>query len=202
MISPLSGSMGNPMRMWRELSSGMLAVAGLTAGAAVSGFSTVAGAQALCVVCSEPDAIYRCQADPNYPRPADNRLNLLCITELARAGNHGTCGVRRQQSACEGPLRTVAIIPSDGAQPAAQPGPLLPGPAPVQPEQTAAPAPARSGPPETVEELAKRTAAQSKQQIESATSAVGNVAKKTSGAVEDAASKSWRCITSLFKDCK
>lgn len=202
MISPLSGSMRTLMRTWRERSSGMLAVAGLTAAAMMSGFSTAAGAQALCVVCSEPDAVYRCQADPNYPRPADNRLNLLCITELARAGNHGTCGVRRQQAACEGPLRTVAIVPGDGAQPAAQPGPLLPGPAPVQPDQAAAPSPAPAGPPETVEELAKRTAAQSKQQLESATSAVGNVAKKTTGAVEDAASKSWRCLTSLFKDCK
>lgn len=166
-----------------------------------------AQAPTLCVVCTEPDAVYRCQADPNYPRPAENRLNLLCITEIAHAGQHGSCGVRRTQSSCEGPLKTVAIVPPSGGAPAPQPiAAPVPRPASIpavpsaQPPPDAKPAP--SGPPETVEELAKRTAAQSKEQLEAATGAVGSVAKKTTGAVGDAAAKSWKCLSSLFKDCQ
>lgn len=207
MISPFSGLKGQAMRERRQHIMRLVAAAGLwPAALALQSATAAAQAPTLCVVCTEPDATYRCQADPNFPRPAENRLNLLCITEIAHAGQHGSCSVRRTQSACEGPLKMVAIVPPPAAAPTPPPPAIAPPraasipaiPASQPPPETKA---AASGPPDTVEELAKRSAAQTKEQLEAATGAVGNVAKKTTGAVGDAASKSWKCLSSLFKDC-
>lgn len=152
-------------------------------------------AQDVCVVCNGPDAIYRCQPDGTALRSGDARIGLLCITELARAGGHASCSVQRQHSAsCDGPLRTVSIssTPAFGPPPEAQDTAV----ATPQGER------GNAGPPDTVAELAKRTANSSKDGLQKATDAVGDAAKKTTGAVGDAAKKSWRCVTSLFQECK
>jgi hypothetical protein len=165
----------------------------LSAALLLASASLPAQAQGICVVCNGPDAVYRCQPEAGISlRPGDTRLNLLCITEIARADGHASCSVRRQQTGnCEGQLRTVAIASSPLTPPLAS----APEPAPGQ-----APADAK-GPPDTVAELAKRTAQSSKDQIDKATGAVGDAAKKTGTVVGDAAKKSWRCLTSLFSDC-
>ena len=171
MMSPLSSRMAMRMEDRRPtLTRTYLTRAWLLAGwtAALAGSAV---AQTVCVVCSEPDAIYRCQADTNFARPGDTRLNLLCITEIAHAGQHGSCSVRRQQGGtCDGPLRTVAIVPP----PAGSPPP--PDAVTAPPGAPNAERSARSGPPDTVEELANRTAAQSKEQLDAATGAVPKTA--------------------------
>lgn len=178
-------------------------IIGIVAGAGaalcgVAGFAASAAAQGVCVVCSEPQAVYNCQPEQGMSLKAgDPRLNLLCITELARAGNHGSCSARRQVTGnCEGQTRTVAI------------GPVAPvGPKPPADVAASAMPPAESGqrdakaPPETVEEFAKETAQQSKDQLVKATNKVGDAAKKTGEAVGDAAKKSWDCLSSFFKKC-
>jgi len=163
-------------------------------------------AQELCVVCTAPDAVYRCRSEGVNLRDGDPRIGLLCITEIANADGHASCSVRRQQTTeCEGTLRTVT---------ASSPPPSLPG------NFVSEPAPAAGGPqpkkgnepPGTVAELAERTASSSKEELNKATGAVGDAAKsatdavgtavkKTGGAVSDAAKKSWRCLSSLFSDC-
>ncbi len=162
-----------------------------------------AAAQTVCVICSEPEAVYRCQADTNFARPGDTRLNLLCITEIAHAGQHASCSVRRQQGGtCDGPLRTVAIVPPPAGPPPQTLAPTGGGASLPADGQLPQDKPPRQGPPATMEELAKRTAAQSQEQLEAATGAVGTAAKKTTNAVGNAASKSWKCLSSLFKDCQ
>ena len=169
-----------------------LPLAGFPAAVLAICLATGAAAQGICVVCNGPDAVYRCQPDASVTlRPGDARLNLLCITEIARADGHASCGVLRQQaSSCDGLLRTVTI----SAAPPPAGGLAEPQPADVTRESS-------SEPPDTVAELAKRTANSSKDQLDKATGAVGDVAKKTGGAVGDAAKMSWRCLSSLFKDC-
>lgn len=202
-MPPLSHTIRHVMRTWRH--SSRLNGAGIVLAALMLCTTPQAAAlaQGVCVVCNEPDAVYLCQRDDGVKlRPGDTRLNLLCITELARAGAHATCSVRRQQTGtCEGQRRTVAVAPAP---------PLVDAPAAPLPGDQAQDR--KSGPPETVVELAKRTASTSKEQLEKATGAVGDVAKKTGDAVGDAAKKtgsvvgdaakkSWHCLTSLFTNC-
>ena len=190
--------MGRSRVKMSSCSSGVVLVAALAC------ITTPAQAQGVCVICNEPEAVYRCQPDASAGgglRVGDARLNLLCITELARAGGHASCSVRRQQTGnCDGLPRTVVIAPAPEV-PIAGSG-----------EAATPPPPGKRGPPDTVAEMAKRTADSSKEQLDKATGAVGNVAKKTGDAVGDAAKKtgnlvgdaakkSWNCLASLFKDC-
>jgi hypothetical protein len=148
-------------------------------------------ANGVCVTCTAPDAVYRCEAEGTPLKPSDARLGIACITEIARRDGHQSCSVDRRKTACEGQLRTISATGHLLAEPPPREAVALPGPS--EPE--------RKGPPDTVAELAKRTAESSKQQLEKATDTVGDVAKKTGGAVSNAAKKSWRCVTSLFSDC-
>lgn len=172
------------------------------AAALLLGASDLARAEPVCVVCSGPDAVYRCQAGNSALKAGDARLGLACITEIARRDGHQSCSVNRRLTNCEGPERTISLT---SATPAAE---TLPAAAPAPP----APAKSEQEPPDTVAELAKRTAESSKQQLDKATDAVGDaakktggvvsdVARKTGGAVGDMAKKSWRCLSSLFSEC-
>jgi len=143
-----------------------------------------ARAQSICIVCEDPHAVYSCAAqDPTSLKTSDPRLQVACVAELAKAGGHGSCSASRRQTgaACEGPLRTIAV----GDAPAVPP-PAAAASAPAPQGQ----AEAKQGTPSTVEELAKRTAQSSKEQL-----------KKAGDGVSGAAKKTWNCVTSLFKDC-
>lgn len=151
--------------------------------AAVAAGEGNARAQDICIVCEEPRATYRCVAQDGPTRPSDAHLQLACITELAKSGGHASCSASRKQTGpCEGAVRQV----SAGAAPQVLSQP--PGGTPDASRGEAGKKP--KGPPETVEELAKQTAKSTKEQIVKAGDSVGGAAKK-----------SWRCLTSLFKDC-
>jgi hypothetical protein len=172
------------MRYWRAVVAFVLV--GLTAGL----LPASAAAQEICIVCEDPRSTYRCAAQDAPTRPGDVRLGLVCITELAKTGGHSSCSVSRKQSGhCEGILKTVSVgggeVPAVLGKPAASPP--GPGPGASQPVPEAKP---KTGPPETVAELAKRTAEGSKEQL-----------KKAGDGVSGAAKKTWRCLTSLFKEC-
>ena len=143
----------------------------------------------VCVTCSGPPAIYRCTVDDasrleGY-RHSKRILQIACITELARTGGHQQCRVQRTGSeSCFGFRRTVSLADTLESLAARAEN------EPVE-ESAAEPPPAvsqqkESGPPRTVEELARRTADSSKEQL-----------KKTGKAVK----QGWSCLTSLFQDC-
>ena len=95
-ITPESRRMHPPAR-----AALMLLVLGIAASAA--------SAQEYCVICTAPDAKYRCSigGEPSIAAGA-SRGQLLCITELARTGGHASCSVGRNSAEpCEGEPRTV-----------------------------------------------------------------------------------------------
>lgn len=152
-----------------------------------------AAADEVCVSCSGPPAVYRCTVDEaskiDSYRHAKRVLQLACITELAREGGHGQCGVRRSgPEGCIGLDRKISLVTSLDALAAKAEAEAVAG---IAEDREIAPEPPnKTGPPKTVEELARRTASASKEQFQ-----------KTGNSVGDAMKKGWGCLTSLFKDC-
>ena len=160
-------------------------------------FASVCTARALaaevCVVCTGPNATYRCTTDQASKlerlRGGDRALHFMCITALAKAGGHTKCRVSRDASGfCAGEARTIGLAELEAALASGGAGRASDGP--DGPE--AASKPAQPGPPRTVEELARRT---------TQTSSPGAPLEKTSEAIGGAMKKSWLCITSLFTQC-
>ena len=173
--------------------------------------SARAEAQEYCVSCKGPDAVYRCVLD--VEKPPGMPLKMLCITRLAKEGGHASCSVRGGTVFdCVGPKRIVSANPpattpikpqgaphQDGGAPTPPaPGPMPPKSAPVikpaAPDNAklppAKPGAAQNQPPQTVEELAKRTGQASTQTLKQATDQISESSKKA-----------WNCVTSLFKSC-
>lgn len=167
-----------------------------------------AAANELCIICEEPAALYRCQADGADPLPAG--LQIRCVTEIAKSGAHGRCRVDRTRAipACDGALVKVAAPPPSlptGAPPTAAPpvGPPQGGPSGI-----AAQPPKPSGPPQTMEALAKEAARQSKEGWDKTTETVketsetaGKQIEKAGSVVGGALKKSWDCVASFFARC-
>lgn len=148
----------------------------------------------VCVACSGPSAIYRCTIDEASKiagyRGGKRLLQVACITELAREGGHAECRVKRTGSeGCIGQDKAVSLMSSVEGLAAKLDGETSPQ-SPSADEDVAASEPPKPGPPKTVEELARRTASASKDQLQ-----------KTGNTVGDAMKKSWSCVTSLFKNC-
>jgi hypothetical protein len=90
------------------------------------GFSSFASAGELCVVCTKPDATYRCTVDQST-----RYVNLkfggevqghICTKVLAKKGSHERCiVVQNANDACEGQPRTITltdyqqVLASDGS---------------------------------------------------------------------------------------
>ena len=153
--------------------------------------SALAQANEVCVSCSGPPAVYRCTVDDadsvTRYKGGDRILQFICTTELSKAGGHQKCRTRRGSAEpCIGMERTVSLSGSiDALAEQAADG----EPTESSDLEPAAPEKA-SGPPKTVEELARRTATASKDQLDKTGSAVGGAMKK-----------SWNCMISLFQDC-
>ncbi len=168
-----------------------------------------ATAQPVCVECKGPAATYSCeikQASRVKGGTKKSRaLEFLCITQLAESGRHTSC---RAQKAYSGPCigqpvvldlahGRAAMPPTDqrsaqtGAADAETANSTDPNsaPRPTQPQQP--------GPPDTLQELARDTVAQSKKQID-----VANKNLKNAGAaVGEALKKGWVCLVSMFSEC-
>lgn len=157
----------------------MLLVLGIAAPAA--------SAQEYCVICTGPDAKYRCSigGEPSIAAGA-SRGQLLCITELARAGGHASCSVARNNAEpCDGEPRTVMFPAStDPAAPVVEVQPDLPAAQAPPPAGAAAPIPPAEAPPQQQQPPPPADTAQG------SGNAVGNAMKK-----------SWNCLSSLFSDC-
>ena len=69
-------------------------VMGLALATAVGVLAGRAEAQEYCIACTEPAAVYRCVIDGARPGGGQS-LQMLCITSMAKDGNHATCGIKR-----------------------------------------------------------------------------------------------------------
>jgi hypothetical protein len=156
-----------------------------------------AAAQEYCVACSGPNAVYRCViegAQPNGGQP----LQMLCLTAMAKAGNHAACSVTRGTVFdCDGPVKRVPWTAANAA-----PAP----PAPQQPSAgragaAAPPAADPNAPPQTVVEMAQRANQQTAEQMKKAGENISQGAKSVGDAVSNATKKTWDCMTSLFTRC-
>lgn len=184
------------------------AIAATFAAALASGSAV---AQGVCVECKGPDQTYRCtikDADKvQNVRGAGRATEYVCMTELARAGSHQSCRVTTSYSGpCIGVAQEIdlAKLTPPAAPAAGQTAPegqgqgqgqaqgQAPGPQPAPVAQ-----PAKSGPPKTLEELARNMVSKSKEQI----SAAAETMRKAGGAVEGTLKKTWDCVASLFSRC-
>jgi hypothetical protein len=176
---------------------------------AASVWAVRAAAADVCVVCSGPDATYRCTVEQlasiERYRNGDRVLQLMCISELAKAGGHTKCRVNRDPGGfCAGEARTIGLSGLESALAntrgiSSPDGANDPG---------AAPGPAQGGPPKTVEELARRTTEASSEQLKKAGEVVTGSAssaatrlEKAGGAIGGAVKNTWRCFASFFKQC-
>jgi len=177
----------------------------------------VAAAQAteVCVECAEPDKTYVCQIEKSEKvasfRAGLQALQYLCVSDLARLGPHARCKARRNADNCLGTIHTVsiaearralsgALAPDAPMEPSTEKPQSASGPVPgvsptARPQAVTAgqppPAPGdKSQPPRTMQELAERTL-----------DASGKQAKDAGDAVTTGASKTWKCIVTLFQKC-
>ena len=153
-----------------------------------------AAAQEYCVVCSEPNALYRCVIDGAQPQ-GGQPLQMLCVTAMAKAGGHSTCTVKRGTVFdCDAPVRRVPWTASNApaaTAPGASAAPADPGSTKGSPED----------PPQTVVEMAKRANQQTSDQMKKAGENLKEGAKSMGDAMSNATKKTWDCMTSLFTRC-
>ena len=166
----------------RLVAPSRLLLAGFALGAALSVFADPSAAQEYCVSCTEPPGLYRCIIEGARPG-GSQPLQMLCITAMAKEGQHATCGVKGGTVFdCNGQVKRIPWTASNESGPGGQ-------------EQTKAPAaqpPAQdpNAPPATVEEMAKRANQKTAEQAKALGQSVGDATKKT-----------WNCIASLFMRC-
>jgi len=158
----------------------VIAAAGAVAFLTLSGAAARASEE-LCITCSGPEATYRCvlgETGQSVLRHGGVRaVQFVCISELARRGNHESCRVRRDaRGPCLGDVRAVASAADEWA-PAVTPEGQLPKSE-------------KAGEPKTVEELARRSVEASRKQLQQAGTAAGSAAKKT-----------WDCVAAMFRRC-
>jgi type IV secretory pathway VirB10-like protein len=173
---------------------------------AIALLTQAAAATEYCVRCSGPDATYRCEVSGIAGgNNSDPRLQLLCISELAKTGSHDTCSVDRKATdpnaglTCEGELRVIAApsSPPPGAPPAAtatdapampaHPIPAAEAPQPLDPAQAETPAePSPDKVPQTMEELAGQTMKNSKENLKKAGDAIGGTGEAIAGGAKKA----------------
>jgi hypothetical protein len=179
--------------------------------------STQAQAGQFCVSCTGPDTHYACTFD-GADDTNDASLKLLCITELAKSGQHAACSIDRTQvKPCTGAVKTVAVPdgyqpalplpppPVEAERPAAVPAPPAPSTAQSTPDNVAA---KPDAPPKTVQEMVEKGTSNAAKSLEQGGDTAVEAAKSTGGviqnagkAVGNAAKKTWTCVTSFFGNC-
>ena len=150
-----------------------------------------AGALDFCITCTAPDAHYLCRMDSPSANPRDLRLQLLCISQLAEIGSHGSCSIDNPRpQTCNGVLRVVEA-PQDMAAPPAAAAQSAPAP---EAEPTGAAA-------ETVVSKGASEPNPPARPANPAPAKAGGVMEKTGSAISQAAQKTWKCLSTLFGDC-
>lgn len=165
---------------------------GLLLGAAFCVVTGRAEAQEYCVACTGPPAVYRCVIDGAKPG-GSQPLQVLCVSVMAKEGRHAACNVKGGTVFdCNGPVKRVPWAAYNAAA----------LPLTKQEPPPAQPAKEPSQPPQTMEEMAKRTNEKGAEQLKTASDTVKEQAKSFGENVGDATKKTWRCVASLFTQCK
>jgi hypothetical protein len=155
-----------------------------------------AAAQEYCVACSGPNAVYRCVIEGAQPH-GGQPLQMLCLTAMAKAGNHAACSVTRGTVFdCDGPVKRVPWMPANAA-----PAPALPQQPSAGHAEAAPPVADPDAPPQTVVEMARRANEQTTEQMKKAGENITQGAKSVGDAVGNATKKTWDCMSSLFTRC-
>ncbi len=172
----------------------------------LGGLAFKASAQDYCVTCTGPEAKYHCIIGGDASVAArSSRGQMLCITQLAQSGGHASCSVSRTTTEpCEGQVKTVMF-------PAGEPGTLpvteaIPPAAPTAAPPVAPPALTDGAPPpppapQQAPSAAGQMAKDSVDGLKKAGDAVTNTVQNTGKAIGNAASKTWKCLSSFFGDC-
>jgi len=171
--------------MVRRTTRNALAVALTAVGFAAA--ITPARAAEVCVECAEPAATYRCVvADDEFAalRGSGKALQVICMTELSKAGGHRFCRVRQGTlgGVCGGDERRISLSGRDGS---------------VDVEVTSDPEGDRKGPPQTLADMAKEGVKSSGNTLKNAGSAIKDGAEQIGSTVGTAVD----CVVSLFKRC-
>ena len=174
-----------------DRTAGLVAMVGLAAL-----FATTASVMAaeVCVECAEPAATYRCVvAIPGaapIPSLSSKAAQVVCMTELAKAGGHRFCRVTQGAigGLCNGPERVVAL---------SQPSGTADGDAKQASEDAARVDPERKQPPQTLADLAKETARTSTDELKKAGQAIKDGADTIGTKIGNAIT----CVATLFKAC-
>lgn len=151
---------------------------------------SLVSAQEYCVVCTEPNAMYRCQIDQAQAGAAQS-MQVACITQLAQQSGHAQCSVKRNVTVfdCDAPVKVISL----GAATAVPPPPQLTAPivAPVTPANP-------NEPPKTLVEAAQRANEASKKQWQE----TGTKLKEAGDATGTFFKRTLTCVGSLFTKCQ
>ena len=178
--------------------------------AITAGASANAGETTFCVTCTEPAQTYTCNVKTPEADPGARALRLYCIVRTAKEGNHKTCGASLSTaSTCEGTPKTFTYK-----------GPAIPLALQSKAEkflkknrsQGNAAEDGDDDKPDTVVKLTTRAVKSSRKGLSNAGSGVRDATrgttKRVGGAVRGAgrgvgaaAKSTYKCMTSLFRDC-
>ena len=140
--------------------------------------------QNVCVTCEGPATIYSCSLHPEVAGRSGRGLPVMCIQEITLRYKHASCAVRRNQvGACNG---QVYMLSSRQVEASKSNEVVTTTTANTKSNQVVA----KTREPETVVELAKRTASTTNKEI-----------KRSAATVSQAARSTWRCISTLFSKC-
>lgn len=154
--------------------------------------ASTAAAESTCVLCSEPEAAYECNAYANDPIP-DTALALFCTSRIADDYGHKSCAVEKSNSACTGLPVHFPYNTDDGSSFGFS----------FEPQQEDA-----NGEPATLGELANETYDASKETVRATGEAIGSATEKAGQAlndagasINDATKNTLKCIQSALADC-
>ena len=105
--------------MGRHACATFARIAALAAPLACLAASAEAGDASYCVTCTGPDQTYRCRVTGEGSRPSD-ALKLYCVIRTAKEGHHASCSAENATPACAGVEKVYSYdgrsIPDEIAQ--------------------------------------------------------------------------------------
>ena len=172
-----------------------------------------------CVVCNEPGKVYQCKYQPqtlNTETPSSpltinvKGLQFACIQEIAQYGGHGQCAyVRKSSTDCNGEIYTLKNTSSieqvrspqtidegqsstdEALKPKEKPQPTLVDETKKTYKTTT----------KSVQKTFDKTSETVKKTYDKTSNAVKDSVKSVGQGIGDAASTTYKCITSFFQKC-
>jgi hypothetical protein len=166
---------------------GVVAVAGLSA---FAGSPASADEAAYCLTCTGPDQTYRCRVTGEGVSQNDV-FKLYCIVRIARKSRHASCAATASSENCHGVLRTLKYR-----------GPSLPAAFAENPRVKRFISKAEQdyrSTPEVASDLPQENARSSRRSM---FQGIAHAAQNAGAAIGSFARGSYRCLRSLFRNCR